>query len=244
MDFDNFGPARDLLYVTMLFFGAAAGVLIKIIQKKYTLSQKSNWISVIFLLVSLGVASLAVSVILSMGMVFSVVSVYPFIPFFLALGILGMYFPRAGICSIVFAAGFFTAWICFTFLVFPELKEKEPVKITVRSSNDDYIFRRNDDAWNIKNDGRTITFEAASVTAYPGYPLIGGEQRGLIIRVLRKDEQLIAFTNSLFRFSHSSGFILERYTLDLPPGAMLPGISFSVLFNGKHLYFDPPIQLL
>ena len=241
MEFDHFGLSRDLLYLASLLVGASAGVFLITRRRKCTLRQRSLLISVILCLLSCVLASLAASVILTRGMVFAVPSVYPFVVLFLALGALVVYFPRAGLWTVIFIAGFYIAWISFSFLAFPRCRE--PVRLTVRSSGGELFFYQDEETWNFRNDGKTVTFEAASITAHPSFPLIGGEQRGLITRVLRDDEQLFGLTGRLFRFFGGPGFFREFHSLNLPMGVMLPGAGISALFDGKKLYFDPPIRL-
>jgi hypothetical protein len=219
------------------------------IQKTNTLHRRSVWLSVIFCFVSLAVASLAGTLILSRGLVFTVASLYPFVVLFLAMGILGVRFPRAGGCTIILVAGLVVVWICFSFLAYPRFAE-----LSLQSSgNGQLLIRRNagisgtatdGETWNVKDDGGALLFEAASLTAYPGYPLIGGERRGVITSAGRNSEQF--FSVKRFRSGSSSGgpgFMVNHYSLELPPGAMLPGMNLSVLFDGGKLYFDPAIQL-
>jgi len=245
MDFNFFSLSRDLLYLSFLLWGAAAASFLIITRKDCTLRQRSVWITAIFCLSAIALAFLSASIILSNGMIFTVASIYPFVVLCLVLGGLALYFPRAGVCTVILAIGLFTAYISFSFLFYPGLKE--PVSLVVRSSGTELIFRRDDETVNTHNDGRAISFQAVSITAYPGCPLVGGETRGLITRVQRDDEEILIFGSRLYRRSgalkKSWGFLREDHVLNLPAGTMLSGTSLSVLFNGKRLYFDPPIQL-
>ncbi|MCL1928030.1 MAG: hypothetical protein FWG07_04460 [Treponema sp.] len=251
MDFEYFGLSRDLLYLCSLILGVAIAAFLVTLQKTCTLRRKSVLITVIFCLASCFIASLAVSVILSGGLIFSALLKHPFIillmVLFFVLGGLALYFPRAGGCSIIFAAGLFLVYMCFSFWIYPGINE--PERLVVRASETDLIFRLNAETWDVQsshNDQRQIYFEAVSITAYPAYPLIGGKRRGVITRVFRNDTELLAFHGAFNRYSKSAGkswgFLREEFTLALPAGALLPGISLTVLFNGTLLYFDPPIQ--
>ena len=244
MNFEFFGPSRDLLYLGSLLLGLAAGAFLITRKELCTPRRKSRLVSVILCLTAGFAASLAASIILTRGLVFTVGSVYPFVFLFLALGIVGICYPRVGGCTIIFAAGLIGILVCFTFLVFPGFQE--PVKLTIRSSGGGLIFRHDEMIRNVHNDGGTISFEASSITAYPAYPLIGGERRGLITRVLKNNEELFTLTNNLTLHSGERrdtwGFSRENHVLSLPSGALPPGISLSVLFDGERLYFDPPIQ--
>ncbi|GHV84541.1 hypothetical protein AGMMS50230_01490 [Spirochaetia bacterium] len=266
MDFDHFGPSRDLLYLSVFLFGCVLGSFLMMIRKTCTLRQRSRWISVILCLVSAALAALTGSVILSQGLIFTASPVYPFLPVFFVLGTAALRFPRAGGCTIIFAAGLFAVWLCISFFVYPRFADGESVQLSIRSAeNGELLFRRliaardapkaseawrqtveaAAETWNIEHNGRGITFEAVAITAYPGYPIIGGERRGLITQVVRDGEQLLALTKNVyrFRFSGGLGFSLDRYSLELPAAVIIPGINFAVLFDGKKLYFDPPIQL-
>jgi hypothetical protein len=247
----NFAPARDLLYFASLLFGIALGAFLVSMRKGISLRRRSGLISVLLCFTALALASLAGAVILSRGMVFAAASFYPFVVLFLSLGVAAVCFPRAGTCPIIFAAGLFAVWICFTFLVYPRFEE--PERLSLRSGGGGLILLRlhggpgkDAETWDIRDTGSPLIFEAASVTAHPAYPLIGGERRGMIIRARRDNKQLFAFTRNLYRLDFSGGglgFSLYKYSLELPPGALLPGMSLSVLFDGEKLYFDPPIQL-
>jgi len=167
---------------------------------------------------------------------------------FFVLGGLALCYPRAGGCSIIFAAGLFLVYMCFSFWVYPGLKD--PERLVVRASETDLVFRLGAETWDIQNDHYDqgmICFEAVSITANPAYPIIGGERRGLITCVLRNDNELFVFTKTFNRYSggfrKSWGVFRQEFTLDLSVRALPPGISLAVLFNGTQLYFDPPIQL-
>ena len=245
MGFEHFGLSRDLLYMSSLFLGGIAAAFLVTLRKSCTLRRKSLMITVMLLLGSLCIAAVAASVILSGGLIFSVSLLYPFLALFFILGGLALYFPRAGGCTIIFFAGIFIVYLCFSFLIYPGFKE--PERLLVRSSGAELIFRRGTDTWEVENDQRMIKFEAVSIAAHPAYPLIGGEKRGLITRIMRNENELLALASSFGKPSgslkESLGFLREDYTLDLPIGALPPGVSVAVLFDGSQLYFDPPIHM-
>jgi hypothetical protein len=242
MEFEHFGLSRDLLYLCSLLLGVAAAIFYITTRKDCSLRKRSILITVILCLSACIVALLAASVILSKGMIFGVALIYPLMVLFFILGGIGFYFPRAGGCTIIFAGGLFAVFICFFFLSFPAFKE--PRSLSVRATENELLFRREADTWNIRDDGNTIRFEAVSITANPAYPVIGGERRGLITRVTRNNIELFTLGGKFRRLAGDSlGFLREKTTIDLPVELMSPGISISVLFNGKQLYFDPPIRL-
>jgi len=257
MDFEHFASARDLFYLGSLLLGTSLGAFLTTRLTTCTLRQKSVWITAILFLLSFALASLAGAAILSGCLIFGYLSLYPFVILFLATGTLAVRFPRIGGYAIIITTTIFLIWISFSFLVFPRFTE--PEQLTLRSATSGQILvrmgitarglgntgKQDAETWTIDDDGRPITFEAVSITAYPGYPLIGGEQRGIITQVTRRGERLFILAGSLYLFSRSRspGFVLEHHTLDMPPGSIRPGINLSVLFDGKRLYFDPPIQL-
>ncbi|MDR2661997.1 MAG: hypothetical protein LBC31_03270 [Treponema sp.] len=247
----NAGPSRDLLYLASLLFGIALGIFLVSRRKGTSLRRRAGLISALLCFIALALASLAGALIFSGGMIFSVAAFYPLAGLFLSLGVVAACFPRAGACPLILAAGLFSIWICFTFLVYPRFEE--PERLSLRSGGGSLILFRlhggsgkDTETWDIRDNGSPLTFEAASVTAHPAYPLIGGERRGLILRARRDNEQLFAFTRNLYRLDFPGGglgFSLNKYNLELPPGTLLPGMSLSVLFDGEKLYFDPPIRL-
>ena len=240
MNFENFGLARDLLYLTFLFIGIITGAFLIIMTKSCTLRRKSQFITLILFLAALAVASLAIAVILTRGRVFSVISIYPFLAVFLVFGIIGLYIPRAGISIIIGISGLYIILISFSFLVYPRFDDLDP--LLVRATEESFVFRHGAEMWDIQDTGGTIHFEAVCITAFSGYPLIGGEQRGLLTRVLRANEQLFSLRRRHISILGVPGFIREYSTLELPEGIMLPGFSLSVLFNGMELYIEETIQ--
>jgi hypothetical protein len=191
---------------------------------------------------------LAASIILSRGLIFGVSIIYPFIGLFFVLGGLAVYFPRAGGYPAIFFAGLCTVYICFSFLAYPGLKE--PEQLVARATGTGLVIKQKDGARDIDtsfNGDDIIGFEAVCVTANPAYPLIGGERRGLITCILGNREELFSFygkgkkQQNSFRGSWGSRY--ENFYLELPVRAMPPGIGVKVLFDGKQLYFDPPVQL-
>jgi hypothetical protein len=251
VDTFSFARSRDLLYLTSLLWGTAVGTFLASRRKEATLRRRSSRISAALFLSSLALSSLAGAVILSGALVFTVTSLYPFVILFLVLGTAAVCFPRAGAFPLIFAACLFAVWMCFTFLVYPRFEK--PEQLSLRSGGGSLVLVRlhgspgkDDTTWDIQDNGNPLVFEAASLTAHPAYPLIGGERRGLILRVRRNGQELFALTKNLYRFHFFGGglgFSLEKYSLELPPGALLPGMSLSVLFDGEKLYFDPPIEL-
>jgi hypothetical protein len=258
MNIPHFDAARDFFYLCFLFLGASLGSFLIILSEECTLRKRAMWITAIFILLSFSIGFLAGALILSGGAIQTVPSLYPFALLFFAAGAAGLRFPRAGGWSVIFASAAFFLWITFSFLVFPRLEKQEHqpslkgegsplAQLSIRSEGEKQILiRRNKDfeTWNIQDDGRTLTFEAVSVTAISACPLIGGEQRGVITQVTRKKERVFNLCGNLFGFSrfNKPGFSLERHTLDLPTGVVRHGITLSVLFDGKQLRFDPPVQ--
>ncbi|MDR2211431.1 MAG: hypothetical protein LBO65_08230 [Spirochaetaceae bacterium] len=249
MNFEYFALSRDLFYLSALSLGAGLGSLLMAFRKKNSYKKRLSWITTALFLGSLIFSALAGTTILSRAQVFTVLSLYPWGCFFLVLGTLVIRFFKAGSCTAIFAGGLFVVWICISFLSYPLFKE--PERLSFQSSPSKEIIIRQDplgpgdeQAWTIEDNGRPLVIEAAAVTAHPSYPIIGGERRGAIIRVLREDQELFTAAKNLYRLRGSGGlgFSLDRYTLDLSPEVLLSGISFSVLFNGRALYFDPPIQ--
>jgi hypothetical protein len=248
MDFEHFGLSRDILYLGFLLWGAAAAVLLVIVKGKLTLRQKSVRITALFCLAACAIAAQTAAVVLSGGRVFAVLSVYPYAVLFLALGGAVVLFPRAGCSALVFAAFLFAVLMSFSFLTYPDLDE--PFGLAVRSTGDELLFRSEDKSWNTQNSGGDITFEAVSVTSYPGCPLIGGQSRGIISGVLRGDTELFAPGGNSSRQAGKARqggpaiplfFSRNNVTRRLGSGILAPGFSVSVLFDGKNLYFDPPL---
>jgi hypothetical protein len=244
MSFEHFAPSRDLFYLTALSLGAGLGSLLMAYRKTSSRKQHMAWISTTLFLGSLIISALAAAIILSNGLIVTLPSLYPWGCLFVLLGALTIRFFKTGGCAIIFAGGLFVIWICISFLNYPSFTE--PQRLVLESTpSGQIVIRRDVKIWTAEDDGRALHIEAAAVTAHSSYPIIGRERRGAIIRIRRGDEQLAAISPRGYRFKHSGGlgFSLDQYTLELPPGILRPGINLAVLFNGRELYFDPPLQL-
>jgi len=240
MSFENFGLARDLLYLTALFIGLGIGAFLLIKTKPCTLRRRSQLIALMLFLAAFAVVSLAAAIMLTRGRVFSVISIYPFMLIFIVFGIIGLYIPRAGISIIIALSGLYIILISLSFLVYPRFDDLDP--LLVRATEESFVFRHGTEMWDIEDTGGVIHFEAVCITAYAGYPLVGGEQRGLVTQVLRANEQLFSLRKRHLSILGVPGFVREYISLDFPEGFMLPGFSLSILFNGKELFFEETIQ--
>ena len=244
MDFEYFGLSRDLLYLGSLLAGAVAAAFIVMHRRDCTSRQKSALLAVIFFLLSCIIALLAAAVILTGGLIFSVHSIYPFIVLFCIFGGAALYFPRAGGLALILAAGTYIILMFFVFLSIPGFNK--PADIAFRSSGNELIIKRDAETWNIRNNRNLIQFEAAAVTVYSAFPLFGGERRGFITRAVQDTNELVSFArtkNISGGLKKSPGFLHEEFVLVLPLELLPRGITLSVLFDGKRLYFYPPLEL-
>jgi hypothetical protein len=250
MEFENLSLARDFFYLSFLLVGATGGSLWCIFKRTSSLKSRSGWISAALVFFSGAVAAIAGAVIFSRAGVFSNTSLYVLAGIALVLGVLAVRFPRSGACSIVIALGFCAVWICLSFLRYPASTTTSPEGISVLSAGETgegmIIVRQNgeeQESWNLDTQA-PLEFEAVAVSSDFRYPLVGGITRGLIVQAVQGTGTVFRSSKYLARSSGSRlGFTFSHYTLTLPAGALLPGMSLSVLFDGEKLYFDPPIQL-
>ncbi|MDR2471861.1 MAG: hypothetical protein LBD09_07120, partial [Treponema sp.] len=59
MNFEHFGPSRDLLYAAFLFLGAASGAGLMAYRGQATLKSRGRWISALLCFASAALAALA-----------------------------------------------------------------------------------------------------------------------------------------------------------------------------------------
>jgi hypothetical protein len=115
--------------------------------------------------------------------------------------------------------------------------------------------------WNLAEGAGNLYFDALAVEADPRYPVFGGERRGLFSGAGRGDEALFSVRTPFFKappaFSPSPlpasspaflseeipktlGFPPRFFRTELPVQAVFQGMSFSVIFSGAAIEFDPP----
>jgi hypothetical protein len=246
MEYENLSLARDLMYLFALLAGAGAGSLLSIFKRKNTLRKRASWVSAALFFFSGAIASAALAVIFSKGAVFTLFPLYVPALAVLAAGVLAVRFPRAGAGAVMLAAGLCAAWMWFTFSTAPRLEgeaAKRARQLSVQSQGDGKLIisrREKSETWNIKDDGNPLEFKALAFTPAFPFPLIGGERRGLITGISRGADTIYSSGREPTRFFPSGG--IERFSLALPAKAVPPGMGLLVLFDGKELRFDPPIQ--
>ncbi|MDR2767792.1 MAG: hypothetical protein LBB82_05640 [Treponema sp.] len=258
MESDNFALYRDLFYLSFLFFGISAGAVLCRQRSGNTLRRRAAWLAAIYCFIACAAAFLSPAVVFSGGAVFTVKSIYLVCAVFFFAGAAGIYFPRSAGAALVFAAGIITIWIALAFARYPEFQTAEGPpyveSFALRSFGDGVrLVRQNRkpdtadaaESWSLDYEESPLVFEAAAFSAHRLFPLVGGEKRGLITRVSRGGEVLFSVSPWMIRpLSRSRpGFSSRIFSLDLPAGALLPGMNLSVVFDGDSLVFDPPIHI-
>ncbi|MDR2181765.1 MAG: hypothetical protein LBN92_03695 [Treponema sp.] len=256
MESDNFGLYRDLWYLAFFFLGITAGAVLCMCQSGAR-RRRAAWLAAIYCLSACVVAFLSLALVVSAGAVVTVKSLYAAGAFFFCAGAAGIYFPHAAGAPLVFAAGIITVWIAITFARYPEFRTAEGApraeRLEMRSSGDGLFLarqKRNTDtaaageSWSLGGGESPLVFEAAAFGAHRLLPLIGGEKRGLITRASRGSEVLFSVSGETARsLPDKPGFSWRVFSLELPAGALLPGMNLSVVFDGDSLFFDPPVRI-
>ena len=202
MDFDHFALARDLFYLSALFFGAGAGSVLRRYRKAETTRSRNRYITLGLILFSLSLASLCAAIIISNGRVFLETSLYPYFILIVVILIAAFQFPRAAGFPLVIAAGIFVVWLSYICLRFPLINDSDNkggrLRITREANGLVYIIPVTDKNTAIKSfppltiqsgeNVQILEFTAFSFSFPKAFPVIGGVPRGDIAEIRSGDE--------------------------------------------------------
>jgi hypothetical protein len=244
MEAENLPAVRDLFYLTALLMGVFAGSLFAAFGRDTTIRRRNRLITFSLCIASAVILSLAGMLIVSGGRILWVR------PFLIPGGIgiimtaLAFRFPRAAAFPLFLGCGLFIVWLGYGFLRFPPVGSPGTPLASIHRGPDGTLSIRfayrtefNDElkVLTLEDTGGAPEFSAARIHFDERYPLIGGEDRGLITGI-RGTRDYYTYT---------------------PPTAQkpFPGISFRsvhsgpeplpfernllVLFDGETLTFRP-----
>jgi hypothetical protein len=267
MEFEQYAAARDLLYLSALFAGAALGCILNRFRIRNTPRFRSRTITFALCLFSGMVVALAGALMYSNGLILFEKPLY--IPAAIAavLLILAVRFPRAAGFPLILISGFIAVWIGYSYLQFPRVNtnglslasitNEGEAQYTVRfaagsgappgsSSGQDLRIQ-------IAGEDQSLEFFFIHIEYAAPYPLIGGENRGIITKV--RDEREIFYSDprldrGLLRGWYtgalknlSSGPENWYITFDeshdtVPSAVFLPGMALKITFDGDSLLFN------
>jgi hypothetical protein len=229
MEFEDYTAARDLFYLAALFAGAGIGCVLNRFRIKSTLRFRSRTITLALCLFSGMVAALAGALIYSKGLVVFEKSFY--IPAIIAVVILilAIRFPRAAGFPLILVSGCLVIWIGYSFLQFPLLDTEFFQVLVYHEGKGQYAARfASGEGTNPKQSffihlaGEEqpaegfLEFCFVRISYVPSFPLIGGENRGIITEIRGETEVFYAdrrFAGKLLR-----GWYALQTSLSSEPG--------------------------
>jgi hypothetical protein len=230
MEFEDYTTARDLFYLAALFTGAGTGCVLNLFRIESTRRFRNRAVTLALCAFSGMVAALAGSLIYSNGLIVFERPLY--IPALIAvvLLILAVRFPRAAAFPLILVSGCAVIWIGYSFLQFPLISAGEPPRVSVyHAGNGQYAARFASGAKPGQNilislegerrpENRSLEFGFVRVSYAASFPLIGGENRGIVTEIRGEDEVFYAdprFAGNLLRGWYAG---LEKIFADEPGG--------------------------
>jgi hypothetical protein len=215
MEFEDYAAARDLLYLAALFAGSGIGCVLNRFRLESTLRFRNRTVTLALCLFSGMVAALAGALIYSRGLIVFEKSLY--IPVLLTAALLvpAVRFPRALGFPLILVSGCVVIWMGYSFLQFPRF-DRGAFRVSVSGEgNGQYAVRfasgrRANQEQNLvirlagEGEGgeNFLEFSFIRLGYAAPFPLIGGENRGIITEIRGKDTVFYAdkrFAGNLLR---------------------------------------------
>jgi hypothetical protein len=239
MDFNAFAHSRDLLCLSGVFSGLAAGCIFRYFRRSISRQSRSRSIALSLLFFSGTIAALAAAVIVSLGGVFRdravIIAALLCIPVFA----LAVRFPRSVAYPLILAGGLAAVWLGYTFLRFPLVQTGAVPLAAISAVNENrYIISFGDraeiPALQITGDLSGLRFSAAFISFKPFFPLIGGTVRGVITEIDQGNETLYADTS----IRSALALNLRNVSAAAPFETIPPGTELGVQYDGVSLSID------
>jgi hypothetical protein len=176
-------------------------------------------------------------------------------PFLLPSGIgfvifgLAFRFPRAVAFPLILVSGLLIVWLGYNFLRFPLIVSGGTPGATpiasVRREPDGALsirfayrtgYNEESGVLSLEDDGQAPEFSASLIHFDERYPLIGGEDRGMITRISRAGEDYYAHS---FPLAEENPLGISLQSRSNEPGPLPSGKNFLVLFDGETLTLRP-----
>jgi hypothetical protein len=257
MKFEDYTAARDMFYLAALFAGAGIGCILNRFRIKSTLRFRNRTVTLALCLFSGMVAALAGALIYSKGLIVFEKPLY--IPVLIAavLLVLAVRFPRAAGFPLILISGCAVIWIGYSFLQFPLIAAGGSFRVSIfNEGNGQYAARfasrrgvNPGQNLLIHESGeppedRFLEFNLVRVSYAAPFPLIGGENRGIITEIRGENEVFFTdprFAGSLLRGWYaglqrlsggSGGRFFEESRKKVPVTDILPGMILELSFGG------------
>jgi hypothetical protein len=262
MDFNAFAQSRDLLCLSGVFTGLAAGCLLSHFRTGMSRRSRNRGIVLSLLCFSGTVAALAAAIIVSLGAIFKDGGVIAAALFCIPVFTLIVRFPRTVAYPLILAGGLVVVWLGYTFLRFP-LAQTSSVPTSAGAGNEiiinetaassvplAYISSIEENRYIISFSASIgdraqiaplqitgglsgVQFSAAFISFQQYIPLVGGTVRGMITEISRNAEVIYANTSIQSPFAYN----LRNVNLTLPFETIPLGVELSVQYDGASLIF-------
>jgi hypothetical protein len=233
MEFEDYTAARDLFYLAALFAGAGTGCVLNLFRIESTRRFRNRAVTLALCSFSGMVAALAGALIYSNGFIVFEKPLYIPVLIAAALPLLAVRFPRAAAFPLVLVSGCAMIWIGYSFLQFPLITAGETLRVSISNQGNgryaarfasgkgadaeqDLLVRVEGEA---QPENRFLEFTFVRLSYAGSFPLIGGENRGIVTEIRGKDEGFYAdprFTGNLLR-----GWYAGLQSLSGEPGGRL-----------------------
>jgi hypothetical protein len=268
MEFEQYAAARDLLYLSALFAGAGLGCILNWFRTGSGPRFRSRTITLALCLFSGMVVALAGALIYSNGLILFEKPLYIPVVIAASLLILAVRFPRAAGFPLILISGFIAVWIGYSYLQFPRINSDGLSLASITNEgNGQYTVRLAVDRGKapsgsspgqdlriqIAGKDQSLEFFFIHIAYAPPYPLVGGENRGIITKISderetfysdpRLDSGLLRgwYTGALKNLSSGpeNWYIsFEESHDNIPPATFLPGMALKISFDGNALLFN------
>ncbi|GHU47262.1 hypothetical protein FACS1894200_02350 [Spirochaetia bacterium] len=255
---ERFPLSRDLLYVSLVLLGFGAACLLHSFRASFKRNVRSRFITLFFIDIAAALAVFTAACVFSQLQLFSgeYRRVYSVGGGLLVLALLAVRFPKYVAFPLIIAGGILCIWVGYSFLQFPLLNDKEGLLLTLSrvdlaadsSTIEDTLVI------NFLQQNRITTLPPCSglqgieiefrfITMGTIIPLIGGEKRGRISRILRNEEAVFidtAIENAALNAWYGvlevfAPVSFQKVTVQEYVANLKPAMNLSVYFDGTEL---------
>jgi hypothetical protein len=258
MEFESFAVSRDLLCLTGALAGTTLGYVVSLGGRDTTIRARNRRITIVLIVFSFAVAAFAGAVIASRAAIFDEASLFIVPAFCVPVFALAFRFPRTVGYPLILAGGLLTVWLGYSFLRYPPVKDGgAPLAALQNDAAGGYLLRLPsgpaDGALStvlpLPGAVSSVEFHGVLIGVNRFYPLIGGEERGLVTLVRRDGETFYAepgfrgLPGSWYRYldalrkKRDPGIGFREFQNTMTAEVIPPGTDIRVFIDGEELIF-------
>jgi hypothetical protein len=258
MEFEFFALSRDLLCLTGALTGVTLGYVASLGRGDTTIRVRNRRITILLVVFSAAVAAFAGAILVSRAAIFDEVLLFVAPAFCVPVFALAFRFPRAAGYPLILAGGLLAVWLGYSFLRYPPVKDGGVPLAALQNDGAggcllrlpagpaDAALSR---ALPLPGDALSVEFHGLFVGVNRFYPLVGGEERGLVVLVRRNGETLYAepgfqgLAGFWYRYletlqkKRDAGITLRELQNTVTVDAVPPGMDIQVFIEGEGLIF-------